>query len=316
MNSCNRVIVSVLLLLAGCGTEAPDLTTATIQNVGLVQTAGVPPLGEGVAPIIGRGGDGSPVLVADTSWSTAPGAVKVHGGQLLVPYSGTPGALLQNVACDVKPRADATDTIELVGPAGVLGTTTVPATTANVIIRAWIVLSTPRLVADGDIFVMRHSPRDAATGAWTSAAQDMTVISCAANAATTKTLSIPLSSPFVTTSAPSASLPLATSASTAVVPFSLPIGSTITATRAVVHDNTAGPTTLKVGLLTIDGPGTGAAIASNFGPASAGTGAVQAITSTPIATVVQSGRWYAVEVIYATGTASASVAGAEVDYLP
>lgn len=130
------------------------------------------------------------------------------------------------------------------------------------------------------------------------------------------TLTLPLVAPFVTATSMPASIAMASASNTTFVPFALPVGSTITATRATISDNVSGPTKLRVGLMTVDGAGTGAATASAFGVASAGTGAVQNISSASMSTLVQDGRWYSVEVIYASGNAAASVKAAAVDYIP
>lgn len=130
-----------------------------------------------------------------------------------------------------------------------------------------------------------------------------------------KTLSLPLHGPHVTTTALIATIPLTSSSQTTFIPFSLPVGSIVTGTRATIADNASGPTRLKVGMVVVDGSGTGSASATGFGQASAGTGQVQTVESAPMAKMVQNGRWYAVEVIYSTGSGTASIKAAEVDYI-
>jgi hypothetical protein len=190
------VLFTACSVWTGCVSDGEDPGILPLQHVGIPLAASasgigigptdviVPPLGEGVAPILGYAGDGATVVTAVGGWSSGPGAVRWHGGQWLIPYVGRPGASLLNISCDVRPSATATDLVELVGAAGVIGSVTVPATTANVTIRAWIVLppSPERTIGDGENLIIRHSPRDAATGAWTSSAQDMSIISCGVNA--------------------------------------------------------------------------------------------------------------------------------------
>lgn len=188
--------VMVPISLFGCMSEDASVNTTSVRAVGLEgvqQTSSVPPSGEGVAPLIGYGGDGAAVVTGVGGWSTGPGAVKWHGGQWIIPYGAAPGSVVTNMFCDVVPRADATDTMELVGANGVIGTATVPATTNNVIIRAWILpANNGYVIHDGEQLVMRHSPRDSTTGAWTSAAQDLTIVGCAVRTvAATTTLVIP-----------------------------------------------------------------------------------------------------------------------------
>lgn len=169
-----------IFLMSACGAEHPE--TTSVQNVGLATSASTPPLGEGISPASGFGGDGAAVVTGIGGWSGGPGAVKWHGGQWIVPYAAHPGSTIANVSCDVVPRSDVMDTIELVGSNGVIGTSTVPATTANVIIRSWILPTGGYRVADGDQLIVRHTPRDAASGQLTNSSQDMTIISCSAHA--------------------------------------------------------------------------------------------------------------------------------------
>lgn len=168
-------------MIGGCDVGDGPLEMSAVRDIGL-PASGVPPFGEGIAPSGGRGGDGSPVVTAVGGWSGGPGAVRWHGGQWVMSYQAAPGSTLLNVSCDVVPSPTATDLIELVSSNGqVLGSNTVPATTANIVIRSWILLSPGHQVVDGEQVVLRHSPRDSATGAWTGSAQDLAVINCAAN---------------------------------------------------------------------------------------------------------------------------------------
>lgn len=190
-------LCSTLWMVAACAASDPADVAITIQNVGLSSVT-VPPSGEGVAPVIGSPGDGAAVVTRIGGWSGGPGAVQWHGGQWIVPYQAQPGGVLANMFCDVKPNATSTDLVELVGSNGVIGSTTVPATTNNVIIRAWILPSGGYTVHDGEHLVIRHSPRDSTTGAWTGATQDLTIISCAVNTTSGVASPNPLSLTYIT----------------------------------------------------------------------------------------------------------------------
>lgn len=312
MKSCNRGIVSVLLLLTACGAETPDLFTASIQNVGLVQASGVPSLGEGIPPSTGREGDGAAIVTQVGGWSSGPGAVRWHGGQWVVPYSGHPGATLANASCDIAPRADATALVELVSSNGqVLGSSTVPATTANVVIRAWVVLN-GHVLLDGEQVVMRVSPRDAATGAWTSAAQDMTVISCAVNssgaAGILQTLQIsPMNSAFTGIQPWNAGI------GSGGLTIGLPMknGDQIVGLRARIKD--ALGMTFHLSLQSVV-DGVPATVAT--GSASAGTATVQTLSLTTPAIIVVSGTNYQASIDRLTGSGLSSVYWIEADVIP
>lgn len=172
-------------MVAGCDVREPPVEVTSVRDIGLAGS-GVPPSGEAVAPISGLGGDGDPVAAAAPGWTPGAGAVRWHGGQWIIPYSAHPGRVVANMWCDVQPRADATDLVELVGQSGVIGSAAVPAAT-GVVIRAWILPTGGYMVHDGEQLVIRHSPRDATTGAWTSAAQDMTIVGCSVNEVETVT---------------------------------------------------------------------------------------------------------------------------------
>lgn len=158
-----------------------------VQNIGLpagLAASAVPPLGVGLAPSIGRGGDGDqtaePMQVG--GWTSGPGAVAIYGRQWVTPFQVAPGSTVQNVSCDVwNPNATAgvTDTMELLGSAGVIASVSIPASTA-VVIRAWL-SPLSYLVPDGGPLLLRHSTKTSA-GVWTSSSQLVTVISCAVNA--------------------------------------------------------------------------------------------------------------------------------------
>src|SRR5678816_3041427 len=120
-----------------------------------------------------------------------PGAVKWHGGQWVMPYEVTPGSTLSNVSCDIwnpTTSAPVNVLVEVVSSNGqVLGSSTAPAST-SVVIRSWPFVGS-HLVVDGEQVVVRLSPKDATTGAWTTSAQDVTVIGCSVR--TTAEIDIP-----------------------------------------------------------------------------------------------------------------------------
>ena len=167
------------------GVDAATLDAAarpSPMNVGLLPGASIPPLGEGVAPMGGTGGDGATSVPGKGPAEGGPGAIRWYGGQWQIPYSGRPGSVVQNVSCDVIPNGQSTDLIELLGPGGVIGSVTVPAIT-GVTIRAWITVT--HAIADGEVLVLRHSPRDVATGGWTTGVEQLTIVGCAVNAVNT-----------------------------------------------------------------------------------------------------------------------------------
>lgn len=167
-----------------------------IQDVGLPRQissgSGVPPLGVGVAPSLGRGGDGDqtaqPLQIG--GWSGAPGAVAMYGRQWVLPVHVEPGRTLANVSCDVwDPNTSPAVTVlvELVSSSGgVLGSITASASTST-ISRVWI-LPPAHQVADGEHTLIRISPRNAA--GWTPASQPVTAISCAVNSRVTWSLKL------------------------------------------------------------------------------------------------------------------------------
>lgn len=190
----HRYVFLLGMALAGCSSDDAALAELPLQHVGIASsslgsTSGVPPLGEGVPPVVGHEGDGAAVVTQVGNWSGGPGAVKWHGGQWVMPYQASPGTMLQNVSCDVwnpTTAAPANVLIEVVSSNGqVLGSTTLPAST-SVVFRAWPFVGS-HAVIDGEQIAVRLSPRDATTGTWTSAAQDVTVIGCAVNATWART---------------------------------------------------------------------------------------------------------------------------------
>lgn len=318
MKSCNRVIFAVLLsvgLSNGCGAETPDLIAA-VQDVGLAQAAGVPPLGEGIPPVAGRGGDGAAVVTQIGGWSGGPGAVKWHGGQWVLPYSGSPGSTLANAACDVVPRADATALVELVSSNGqVLGSATVPATPPTVTIRAWPFVGT-HTMGDGEQVVMRISPR-ALDGSWTDASKDMTVISCAMRSYQAITVPIAINGPRAG-AAPGFqgdAFYMSGAIQSAVFQISgVPVGATIVGARVRVRDSASGPTRLNVVLYPSTDGSQGAPIATSS--TSSGSGQPQTLSLSGLATTVLPLTTYSLYVNMTTGTAQVSIVGIDVDYLP
>jgi len=125
-------------------------------------------------------------------WSGGPGAVRWHGGQWVMPYALKPGSTLLNVSCDVwnpTTSAPANVLVEVVSSNGVLGSTSLPAST-SVVFRTWPFVGT-HAVADGEQLMVRLSPKDATTSAWTTGAQDTTVIGCAVNTARVAAAGVP-----------------------------------------------------------------------------------------------------------------------------
>lgn len=318
MKSCNRVIISVLMLLGACGAEAPDPTTAAVQNVGL-QTATTPPLGEGVPPGLGFPGDGSAVVTgAGTSvgGATGPAAVRWHGGQWLVPYRGSPGSVVQNVSCDVVPSATATDLIELVASNGqVLGSSTVPAATGTMI-RSWIVLSPGFVIPDGGQIVMRHSPMRA-SGAWTGPSDDITVIGCAVNMVHPKTIPIAINGPRVGASPgfQGDALYMSGPVQTAIFQIQgVPVGSMLTGARVRVRDSAVGPTRLNAIIYPSTDGTQGPPIATS--ETSTGSGLAQTLSISGVTTPIAPLTTYSIYVNMTTGSAQVSVVGIDVDYRP
>lgn len=293
----------------GCtGTELPD--NPEVQNVGLQQqigsASGAPPLGDGIAPLAGAGGDGAPVVTgsgAAVAGPAGPGAVRWHGGQWIVPYQGHAGSTVANVSCDVIPNATSTDLVELVGPAGVIGSVVVPAAT-GITIRAWPFVGA-YAVPDGGHVVIRHSALHVGTGAWTGAGEDLTIISCAVNAISLTTTTIaatafvaedPIHHPIDYIFGPAEGANFMTRATVTV-----PVGHQIVAARALLRDSSTDPNAkLDLQLISINNNGTNV-IASS--PVSAGTGALQMLTIAP-AIVVQPHTAYFLHV-FALGVPSA-----------
>jgi hypothetical protein len=181
MKRATWLVVSFCALCACAQGPEDELTATAVRDVGLKTdsaAASVPPSGDGVAPVVGFPGDGAATVTQVGGWSGGPGAIKWHGGQWVIPYDAHPGSVITNMWCDVVPNATSTDLIELIGSAGVIGSVTVPALT-GIVIRAWIIPSPGYTVPDGGPIVVRHSPRNTATGQWTGVADDLTIISCA-----------------------------------------------------------------------------------------------------------------------------------------
>lgn len=240
------------------GPDAP--TNLPVVNVGLTSSglgtaAGTPPLGEAISPVSGAPGDGLAVVSQVGGWSTGPGAVRWHGGQWVMPYSLRPGSTLLNVSCDIWNPAltpAASVLVEVVSSNGqVLGSSPVSAS-SSVVTRAWPFVGT-HAVVDGEQLVVRLSPRDVLTGAWTTELQDTTVIGCAVNAtdsapeATTEAYSIGFAIPgqgvqlFPGAASTNASLSLNTSTSSSNLPLRMRSGRTLSAwSLRVIKNSVAG----------------------------------------------------------------------------
>jgi hypothetical protein len=309
----------------------------SVQNIGLdtwlishpewaaVQASGVPPLGEAIAPISGFPGDGAAVTTQVGGWSSGPGAVRWHGGQWVMPYTLTPGSSLSNVSCDIwnpTTSAPANVLVEVVSSNGqVLGSATAPAST-SVVFRTWPFVGTHAAI-DGEQFVVRLSPRDATTGAWTSAAQDTTVIGCAVRSAAAAVAAATINIPVIPTPAGAGfaangfavtSWAVNTSAADdgVVLPVhGVPVGATITSVRAKLSDSTGAPATAV--LQAKEMPGLAPPIWTGKGSAaSAGTGAIQLIQFSPGYVVPASTEM--ILVVHGISVSPLRIYSAEIDY--
>lgn len=110
----------------------------------------------------------------------------------------------------------------------------------------------------------------------------------------------------------SATLGLAASPVNAVAAIPLGVGCRITAVRVFVKDNAVGPTKMQATLSNSDHLGGGGVIASSA--LSAGTGANQTLTITPVAFTMLAGIFYFVGIVTPTGAAVENIYGAEVDF--
>lgn len=123
----------------------------------------------------------------------------------------------------------------------------------------------------------------------------------------TRTLQIPLQGPTIA----GGSDQLAFTSGTVTAPIPLHLGARILLVRAVAVDSVTGPTKVVVGLRVIN---SGGSTLTGTGTQSAGSGAVQTLTSTALTTVVVSGTRYRAECQIQTGSASCTVSWFEVDY--
>lgn len=194
VNFLALLFIASVVLTQGCTGDTPDVTTMAVQHVGLSLDAAIPPLGVGVPPRAGDGGDGAPVVTQVGASSSRPGSIRWHGGQWVVPLSVAPGSVLANAMCSVLTNPTATDLVELVSSnGGVIASNTVPAA-SGLNIWTWLIPTASHVVVDGEQLIIRHSPRDSMSGAWTSASQDLTLVSCAVNARRARTYKLnPLS---------------------------------------------------------------------------------------------------------------------------
>lgn len=285
-----------------------------------VQTSGVPPLGEGVAPVGGFPGDGSPVTTRAGGWSSGPGAITWHGGQWIVPYTAHPGSSIANVSCDVLANATSTDLVELVSSNGqVLGSTVVPAV-SGVVIRAWIVLASGHTVIEGEQLIMRHNPRSVGSGAWTGPAEDHVIISCAVNTSKVHTITVPI---VASISAPSLTANLLSitgsgfGGSHVAVPLPLAVGQTLSAVRVRVADSVGLSTGATVSrfaeaLLRQDDSNENFTTVATASP-SLGNNTEQTVAISPLSVQVASGSQYWVALQNASGTGQSLVYRLEID---
>jgi len=309
-------------IVVGCAGAPPEELALPLRNVGLIgsvsatadavsQASGVPPLGEGVAPISGSAGDGATVVTQVGGWSGGPGAVRWHGGQWVMPYSPRSGATLQNVSCDIwnpTTSAPANVLVEVVSSNGqVLGSATAPASTTAVI-RAWPFVGAHPVI-DGEQIVVRLSATDAMTHQWTTGAQDTTVIGCAVNEARTHTIVVPVPAAVARTGGgvPAASLQSGSAswlvASTGELVYPLPVyaGDVITGFRVFGNKQSSSSTRLAATLMTASSSGgsvTGSATASNQ---IAAPGSF-VLTVTGLSTVAAAGNSYVIQADSTTGS--------------
>lgn len=196
MNSLNRWLLLCFsassVFISACD-AAPDLSTAfagEIVNVGLLSSSSTPPLGIGVAPILGvPGPTPASYPAASVGASGASGSMSLYGGQWVIPLPVGPGAAIANVSCDMLLNATTTVTMELIGRNGLPVVTTTAGPAAGLAVRTWLVPTTPYLVEDGGQAAIRLSFRNATTSAWTSGAEQIPMQGCAVNATATASIS-------------------------------------------------------------------------------------------------------------------------------
>jgi hypothetical protein len=166
--------------------RSPTGLVMKVQNVGLpagLSASGIPPLGVGVLPSAGRGGDGNFQVTQLGGWSGGAGAIKGYGGQWTIPLSVPPGSAIANTSCDVfNPSPNIAVTFELVSGLSVISSVPIPSST-TVVIRAWHLPA--YRAADGESPMLRLSARNSMTGAYASISEQPTVISCALHVPTT-----------------------------------------------------------------------------------------------------------------------------------
>ncbi len=319
------LLVSVCALIGCAGEEdRPDMPIRDMwiaeQAVG--SASGVPPLGEAVPPISGFPGDGATVAVLAQGWSS-PGPVRWHGGQWVMPYAEPPGSTLLNVSCDIwnpTTSAPANVLVEVVSSNGqVLGSTSLPAST-SVVFRTWPFIGT-HTVVDGEQLVVRISPRDATTGAWSSAAQDVTVISCSVNARTAAltTINLPVvpgpdSAGFASNGWANTYWAVNTDQADQgmILPVrGIPVGATISAVRVKLSDSAGAPATVVLRAKEMLGL-TAPAWTSKGSSSSAGSGAIQLVQFAPGYTIPSFTE--TILVVHGVSVTPLLVYTAEVDY--
>jgi hypothetical protein len=178
-------VICCVLSACDLGAESAPITTQVV-NIGLqAQDVPVPPKGFGVAPIIGYPGPTPASVPAASVGANGPGSLSLYGGQWIVPLPVQPGAKILNASCDFISNSSTIATVELVGRSGTITSKTFgPA--AGVNLTLWLVPTDADpngyTVGDGEHVVIRTSFRDSVTGAWTSGAQQVPMLSCAVNA--------------------------------------------------------------------------------------------------------------------------------------
>lgn len=326
---CGALSACDVAPLSATDALGPDAGTPVVSMTGsdaqaIVTTSGVPPLGEAVPPISGFPGDGAAVAVAATSWST-PGAVRWHGGQWLMPYSLSPGSVLQNVSCDIwnpTTAAPANVLVEVVSSNGqVLGASTAPAS-SSVVIRSWPFLGT-HAVVNGEQVIVRLSPTDATTHAWTTGAQDTTVISCAARSTTPRTLIVPVQMMINTRTASlgegmgnviAGNVGDPVGGYVQYIPLSLPVGTMIDGWRVRVQDSAHGGASSQISsrlMSTTDNNNMPVSIAQSTN--STGNGMEQTITASSVNVIAAPQTQYWISVFDAVGASDGFVRRLELD---
>lgn len=184
-----KSVATVLCVLVchtlGCVGEESGPPDPLVVHVGLAANVPVPPKGFGVAPILGYPGPVPASAPAASVGANGPGSLSLYGGQWIVPLPVQPGAKIANASCDFISNNSTIATVELVGRSGTITSKTFgPA--AGVNLTLWLLPTdadpSGYTVGDGEHVAIRASFRDSVTGAWTTGAQQVPMLSCAVSA--------------------------------------------------------------------------------------------------------------------------------------